>query len=230
VISSYREEEPSIGDDSDEEYDSERESLSDSERYSLCEDVSFSITCLAELRPSLDLNLVRAEKNRTQSARPPPVSFYLSDPAKIYVSLVREKFKQAQDQLVERLGEANWQRHIGVRRRAESKTGIIKEVPEPACSIFRPYSTFHDSGIGTSVPAQTAYTPSHTSFISSNTEGERNSLRVPPMPSEVGAAKPFKCEFCGTILSSIKNRVDWKSVSLSLRQLIFNIVQGLIFR
>ena len=77
-------------------------------------------------------------------------------------------------------------------------------------SLFRPYSAFHDSGIGTSVPAQTSYAQSHTSFLSSNTEGEHGSPRVPPTPVGVSAGKPFQCYLCGHVLSSIKNRVDWE--------------------
>lgn len=214
MILGYQGVEPPNGDDSDEDYDSGAESLWDGEGYDLCEDISFSIACLVELRTSLEQNLVRAEKNRTQAARPSPVSFCLSDPAKIYVSLVREKFKQAPDQLVERLGEANWQRHVGVRKRMENNNDS-EEGLESAYSVFRPYSVFHDSGIGTSVPAQTSYAPSHTSFLSSNTEEGQNSLRVPPTPKEVGTGKPFKCDFCGKSLASIKNRVEWKSVSTS---------------
>ncbi len=224
MISGYQGVEPPDGDDSDEDYDSGAEGLWNGESYDLCEDIGFSIACLAELRTSLEQNLVRAEKNRSHNARPPPVSFCLSDPAKIYVSLVREKFRQAPDQLVERLGQANWQRHVGVRKRIESTIGIVEEVPKTACSIFRPYSTFHDSGIGTSLPTQTSYVPSHTSFISSNTEGEQNSLRVPPMPLEVVTGKPFQCDFCGMLLPSIKNRVEWKSVFLSLSYHTFRVV------
>ena len=215
MTSGHKEVETPSGDDSDEDYDSGTEGLSDGESHDLCEDIGFSIKCLAELRDSLEQNLIRAEKNRSQNTRPPPVSFCLSDPGKIYVSLVREKFGQAEDQLVERLGQANWQRHVGVRKRTENNIGVIEEVLEPACSVFRPYSTFHDSGIGTSVPTRTSYAPSHTSFVSSNTEGGQDSLRVPPMPSEVGVGKPFQCDFCGMLLSNIKNRVDWKSVSFS---------------
>ena len=134
----------------------------------------------------------------------------------IYVALVREKFQQAHYKLVERLGEANWQRHRSVREKmddteqsSEATTKLARE-SGIASSVFRPYSEFHDSGIGTTVPAQTEYAQSHTSFQSSNTEGEQLSQRVPKEPPEVGAGKPFQCFLCRCIISNVRNRVDWK--------------------
>ena len=169
-----------------------------------------------ELGPSLEQNLQHADTARNQSSHLPSVPFTVSDPAMIYVSLIREKFKQAHYKLVERLGEANWQRHRDVRDKIE-KTELSPEERTKlqgetsiACSLFRPYSAFHDSGIGTSDPAQTEYAPSHTSFLSSNTEGEHVSLRVPKEPSEVGAGKPFQCFLCRCVISNVRNRIDWK--------------------
>ena len=79
-----------------------------------------------------------------------------------------------------------------------------------AKSVFRPHSAFHGSGIGTSILAQTQHTTSHTSFQSSNTEGEHESLRVPATPAEVYEGIPFQCYICKSMLTNIKTRVDWK--------------------
>lgn len=196
--------------ETDEENVSETD-LSDSGSYDITEDIDFTVRCLTELGPSLAQNLQHAENARDQHLCLTGVPFSVSGPAKIYVSLVREKFKKAPYRLVERLGEANWQRHMDIREKREStekftsKTGI-------ACSVFRPYSDFHDSGIGTSVPAQTDYAPSHTSFQSSNIEGDQMSLRVPREPAEVSAGKNFECFLCRRIISNVRNRVDWKYV------------------
>lgn len=200
---------PQNGHDGDEEYDSGIEGSSDSGSYDISEDIGFNVTCLVELGPSLEQNLKKAENARAQQSYSTSVPFSFSGPAAIYVSLIREKFKQAHYKLVERLGEANWQRHKNVREKMEEKTNLARETGV-ASSVFRPYSDFHDSGIGTSVPARTEYAPSHTSFLSSNSEGERVSLRVPREPSEVGAGKPFQCFLCRRIISNVKNRVDWK--------------------
>lgn len=198
---------PQNGYDSDEEYEPEIEGRADSGSYDTLEDLCFTTTCLTELGPSLEQNLTNAENSRAQHSFFTSVPFSVSGPAAIYVSLVREKFKQAHYKLVERLGEANWQRHKNVREKMEN----IKDSPEEKTNLARETgvasSVFHDSGIGTSVPARTEYAPSHTSFLSSNTEGEV-SLRVPREPSEVGAGKPFQCFWCRRIISNVKNRVD----------------------
>ena len=169
-----------------------------------------------ELGSCLKDNLRHTEAARNQSSNLASVPFAVSDPAMIYVSLIRDKFKQAHHKLVERLGEANWQRHRDIRDKME-KTELSPEERTKlsgersiACSLFRPYSDFHDSGIGTSVPAQTEYAPSHTSFLSSNTEGEHASLRVPKEPPEAGAGKLFQCFLCRCVISNVRNRIDWK--------------------
>ena len=200
-------------DDSDTDQDS---SSDDDDTTTVVKELRLQTQWLTQLGPVLEQNLVSAQKAPMQVSLPEPVSFSVSGPAKIYVSLVREKYKQAQNQLVERLGEANWQRHISVRNSLEASSDIAEDVSAPvedsavSRSLFRPYSTFHDSGIGSSIPAQTEYAPSHTSFQSSNTEGGRELVRVPATPVEVSDGKPFQCFLCKCVLTNIKNRVDWK--------------------
>ena len=176
------------------------------------EELGLHTRWLTQLAPTLEQNLIHAENARYQTSCRRGATFSVSGPAAIYVSLVREKYRQAQNQLVERLGEANWQRHVGVRTRMEASVDVHPPAEELAAakSLFRPYSAFHDSGIGTSVHTQTQYAPSHTSFRSSNTEGERETLRVPATPAEVHDGNPFQCFLCKSMLSNIKNRVDWK--------------------
>ena len=201
---------------SDEDYDSEVEGLSNGRGYDAIEDISFATSCLMELGPSLLQNLQHAGKTRDHQSNLTSIPFSVSGPAQSYVSSIREKFKGADYKLVERLGEANWQRHRNIRQNIENTEQSPEEITKVAgergiaCSIFRPYSEFHDSGIGTSVPAQSEYAPSHTSFQSSNPEGEQKSLRVPREPPEVAAGKPFQCCLCKCIISNVKNRVDWK--------------------
>ena len=156
----------------DEEYDSGGEDSSDSGSYDTVDDIGFATTCLLDLGPSVQQNLDRAEIAQDQRSYLTSVPFSVSGPATIYVNLVRDKFKKTHHKLVERLGEANWQRHKDVREKMENPIVSPEDITN-AGFIFRPYSVvFHDSGIGTSVPAQTEYAPSHTSFQSSNIEGE----------------------------------------------------------
>ncbi len=202
---------------SDDEYDSGTEGLSDSGSNDIIEDIGFTTTCLSELGPSLAQNLQHAEKGRDQqSRRLAVVPFSVPGPAMIFVSLIREKFKQAHYKLVERLGQANWQRQKSVRERMDYTKQSPEATTKPAResgiarSLFRPYSEFHDSGIDTSVPAQTEYAQSITSFQSSNSEREQMSQRVPNQPPEVSLGIPFQCFLCRCAISNVRNRVDWK--------------------
>ena len=57
--------------------------------------------------------------------------------------------------------------------------GVEEEyICEEPYSNFRPYSAFPESGIGTSVPAQTQYARSHKTFNSSDNERKEGPLRV----------------------------------------------------
>ena len=200
----------------EEEYDSGGEGLSDSGSYDTIEDIIFATTCLSELGPSLMQNLDRAESARDSCLDFINMPFAVSTPATIYVSLIREKFKQADHKLVQRLGEANWQRHKDVREKMEKaqlspeERATLAMGTGIASSVFRPYSDFHDSGIGTSVPAQIQYASSYTSLQSSKVEGEQASPRVPREPSEVGAGKSFQCFLCRCIVTNVRDRVAWK--------------------
>jgi hypothetical protein len=89
----------------------------------------------------------------------------------------------------------------------------VNEDPAIAQSVFKPTSLFHDSGLGSSIPASIA---SHRSFASSLASNAKGSLRVPDAPAEVALGKPFKCDFCGHRLLNTRTRVDWKSVPYSL--------------
>ncbi|KAL9607427.1 MAG: hypothetical protein Q9167_007662, partial [Letrouitia subvulpina] len=168
---------------------------------------------LIRVGPTIQKTLTCAEKAEAQSPFPPVVPFKVSDPAAFYVSSIREKFKQAQDHLVARLGEANWQRHHHVRNIPLRDGGLPNEQlddAENATAFFRPYSAFYDSGIGTSIPNQTEYAASHTSFLSSKSETKLGGLKVPQSPQQIVENKPFQCFLCGRTQLNIRNRVDWK--------------------
>jgi hypothetical protein len=187
-------------------------------------------TCLMDLLPSMEdtLNFASQAKDEDQSSS--PLDFHVSGPARPYVLNIFDRFSKANSQLVERLGEANWQRHIALRnappQQSETTAVAIEEAPKSAFvpislfqdsgapkSVFVPISLFQDSGVGTSLPAQMSYaytSASHTSFVSSQAGEEGGGLRVPPTPKAVSKGIPFSCELCGQKLSQIKNRIDWK--------------------
>ncbi len=139
--------------------------------------------------------------------------FHVSGPARTYILNIRDRFLEADSQLVERLGEANWQRHVALSGLPMQADCSDVPVEEAAKSVFLPVSLFQDSGLGSSLPAQTscaATSASHTSFISSQVDAKGGGLRVPPTPKAVSKGIPFSCGICGQTLSQNKNRINWK--------------------
>ena len=166
------------------------------------DDIGFRTQCLLELTPTIQGCIDHAESSRFPAI--PAEEFTVSGPAYYYVQIVQDKFKDAPTQLVQRLGEANWQRHNRLRQLASGHEEFNDATTK---------SLFHDSGIGTTETGGTCYATSvksHSSFISSNTTGERTGLRVPSAPVEVKNGQPFSCSLCGHMQYKIKNRVDWK--------------------
>jgi len=177
-------------------------------------DIKFYNLRLMDLLPSIERTALQpkdAAESKNDSNSIALVPFQVSKPAHAYVLQVKDKFPIAENKLIERLGQANWER----RKRLREDQAEVPEtaVSEPAKSVFVPVSMFHDSGIGSLTPAVSAYAPtavSHSSFRTSATESQLGSYRVPPTPKEVSDGKPFTCEICGHVLKKIKNRADWK--------------------
>lgn len=183
------------------------------------EDLKSRVQMMLDLVPTLEMSWEHTQRMQGKSTLTPTESFRASDPARIYISLVHDKFPHADQILIERLGEANWQRHVNIRRHIEESKQFSKqdaaEAPDGTVtgSRFQPPTLFHDSGIGTTLASQSHYTQSeasHTSFVSSLADREKGVARVPPTPVEIGLDEPFRCYLCGQMQSGIKNRVGWK--------------------
>lgn len=91
------------GSDTDDDDDISEADVTDE----IFEELRLHTRWLTQLAPTLEQNLIHAENARYQTSCRRGAPFSVSGPAVIYVSLVREKFRQAQNQLVERLGEVN---------------------------------------------------------------------------------------------------------------------------
>ena len=174
------------------------------------ENIADPIGCLMNLIPTFE-SIALPISNRKQTDESPALAvFEVTEPAHVYVRKILDRFPDATIGLAERLGEANWQRHNATRKRMDG--GFENREHNPK-SKFTAKSTFHDSGLGTSVPAESAYaatTVSKTSFASSLAEREQGDLRVPPIPIEVADKMPFTCLICGRLVHNVKNRRDWK--------------------
>jgi hypothetical protein len=194
------------------------EGLNSSADVQFNDEINIYITNLADLVPTIQ-GLIHEESQvpGAQNGRTGVTTFHVTDSAKQYVMQIRDKYPKASTTLVERLGEANWQRYVRIRRKMHQGEGLDED-PEgeerlPGFqSTFVP-TEFHDSGLGSSVtfgPHITRSVASHTSFLSSHSDGGKGRLRVPPTPGEVLDGLLFTCSICGHELTSIRNRTEWK--------------------
>jgi hypothetical protein len=101
---------------------------------------------LMDLRPLLEQSLRDIFKPSARGAGVLPPEFQVTESARSYVLQVHDKFREAKSALVERLGEANWQRYMRIKAmmaataNKEHPGGVAPEnVPK---STFRPVSLF----------------------------------------------------------------------------------------
>jgi hypothetical protein len=180
------------------------------------------VTCLMDLTPTLQQVMEEKDVSLEISTGASDIAtFHVSEAARQYVLRIVDKYKLADRSLVERLGEANWQRYRRIQRQIQNTREAYddddddddREIDQTTKSTFVPLSRFHDSGLGSSKRTRSSYAASlvsHTSFASTQSDVASGRLRVPPTPPEVNEGLSFTCYICGDILTNIKNRIDWK--------------------
>jgi len=139
----------------------------------------------------------------------PPTDLTLA-PHHFYSNCIREKFPNAAEELIEHLGKANWERYRSILAQKqlvneEDEALVIKET---AIVHDRGVSTFHDSGIGTSLQ-KSAYAPSLVSSLASTEAGGES--KYPPLPEGAKAGLPFECDGCGRQVVITSRRL-WRCV------------------
>lgn len=215
IITNLREEFEELG--SDDNHDTDEDSASDVEDDSdPVRDLRRSISHLIELQPALQQNILRVRRARVEISCPSVVPSNLCDPASIYASLIREKYKDAQDYLVDRLGKSNWRRHKMVREHSERiirrHSGKVEHVEGRCPSLEdeggRPKSYEVDTSASIAVNVGSALLENPP--LLSNIEDEQGSERFPSVPEEVAAGRPFECRFCRKTLHNVKTYMDWK--------------------
>ncbi|KAI9651644.1 MAG: hypothetical protein M1831_000547 [Alyxoria varia] len=170
---------------------------------------------LLDLTPTIEMaynTFVRTMKRDAATVARP--SSKKATPSNAYVTQIRDRYPSAEVEVVNRLGEANWQRHTRLRKQQE--TGLhTTAANEDQSETIHPESMaskFKDSGIGSS--ANSASLPqisaaSQTSSIPDESVPD-GAHRVPPTPKAVFQGTPFKCFLCLRNLTNIRNRTDWK--------------------
>jgi hypothetical protein len=192
---------------SEEDKDSEDEVLLTPHMFisELAKRLSIRTSSLLDLVPIMQTVFKHKKCTNANEKPAKPDQFQVYRPALSYVGKVRDRFPSGPTQLLERLGQANWQRHLTIRRKNEPVEIVMAEVPAQ--------SIFHDSGLGSSTPSKyvsyAASDASHSSFMSM-VDGDAPASRCPPTPREVLNGEPFECEICGKVQSRIKTRSHWK--------------------
>ncbi|KAJ6032529.1 hypothetical protein N7540_003261 [Penicillium herquei] len=166
-------------------------------------------SCLIGLTPVVERYIWSLQRKAEIQYVPIETGFHSSHRAQPYAMRIRDRFSNAAAALVERLAEANLERSIRLRTKQEGEE-VDGHTNEDAVTLFKPFSLFHDSGLGTSIPTISQYAAtvaSHTSFISVAGEDAIGRPRVPSLPQEGG--RPFQCEYCRKTIS-MRNRIEWK--------------------
>ncbi|EXJ86597.1 hypothetical protein A1O3_03550 [Capronia epimyces CBS 606.96] len=174
------------------------------------------VELLLELCPTLEQTYKHRHQETTSSKLQSEHQISVSIPALSYVQNIRDKFPLASNNLVERLGESNWQRHERLRSIDVAKASeelARSNLPQHPKSLFQPVSIFKDSALGSSLPAISEHAPtvaSHSSFLSSTEGQDKGRFRVPKLPKNTSYGEPFLCPFCMKTIRQIRSRVDWK--------------------
>ncbi|KAI9800286.1 MAG: hypothetical protein M1833_003400 [Piccolia ochrophora] len=102
-------------DESDEEASGTEDVTSDDRRHLRISELATCTSCLLDLSISLSRCLTWVHTRDDDIQAPTKLDFTVSDPARPYVLKIYDKFPSADTKLIERFGEANWQRHMRIR-------------------------------------------------------------------------------------------------------------------
>lgn len=190
----------------DDDYTELASNTEDDSLDNVLEDLGIYVQCLVDLGPSIELCAQYDRSYTLEEAMPGSSRSATLAPPHYYSELIRAKFTNADERLVEALGKLNWERRGRIRASKEAgleQEGVIN-VDEVAPSVVDG-SQFHDSGIGSSLPSQSAYAPTIVSFSKRSVSGTFQS-RIPPLPETARNGTPFTCVGCGRIIQARSTR------------------------
>ena len=187
--------------------------------------------CLVDLSSALENAVVDSHyHDRTGDVRVDPLAPYHS-----YSNRIRDRFPLATEEVVDILGEANLRRHqLIVKAKEQALASHAEserlerpgrpdqeeepqqpEQPRPLTLDIKSMKstaegTFHDSGLGTSVPPASEIAPSIASSAVSSVADE-GKAKFPQLTQQAMAGEPFECDGCGKRLI-VRKKSQWKYV------------------
>ncbi|KAK0644629.1 hypothetical protein B0T16DRAFT_460662 [Cercophora newfieldiana] len=170
------------------------------------EDLKIDAQCLMDLdplfmNPALDLPVAKQTAAQTVDWAP----------EKAYCEKVRQRFPRASELLVSQLGEANWARYLRLQSQRNTTEEPAQHGDQELESGTIAASKFHDSGIGTSLPAESSYAETVMTYTA---WAGGSKIRIPPLPEAAKRGDPFDCVACGRSIRA-KNSSAWKSHLMS---------------
>ncbi|RYP54065.1 hypothetical protein DL768_001067 [Monosporascus sp. mg162] len=197
-----------LGDESSDDAASNCSALTEShDLREISRDLSTATDCLMDLEPLYKDPAFDVEPKASVKGS----IFADWKPEQAYCDRIAQRFSQAEEELVSRLGKANFQRYL---RCKEERDVAGQEVPtgeetapvlqDGGAATIAPSSKFHDSGIGSSLP-----TLSYAETVMSYGQGDGRSVRIPPLPEEAKKGNPFECVACGQRITVLTNST-WK--------------------
>ena len=187
--------------------------------------------CLVDLSSALENAVMDFHyHDRTGDVKVDPLA-----PYHFYSNRIRDRFPLATDEVVDLLGEANLRRHqLIVKAKEEAlasqaeterleRPGRPEQTEQPQ-QLEQPRlltldiksmkstveGTFHDSGLGTSVPTASEQAPSLASSAVSSV-GDAGKAKFPQLTRQAMLGEPFECDGCGKrLIIRVKNQ--WKYV------------------
>jgi hypothetical protein len=123
-----------------------------------------------------------------------------------FADLISSRFPLASIQLVQSLGQSNWDRYnylTGLRKSAIEESDVI--------SGEKALSEFHDSGIGTSAAQSSLGRETRSEYAATvvSSRAESSHKRLPPLPEAGRSGEAFECEVCNRKVQIQRTR-EWK--------------------
>ena len=172
----------------------------------ILEGISTDVECLVELTPALDCPAEDSERGGTSSGI---FSNNRLEAHRPFVEHISSKYPNADTKLVERLAKRTWEQYLRLmNERNINETQVEQAVYQLDTKTAVTGSKFHDSAIGSSLPATTTYAPTAAPSIVSSVPSV-NKARLPVLSDAATRGEPFDCIACGKRLR-VTNHQRWK--------------------
>jgi hypothetical protein len=191
-----------IFDSADEDFDIEEDTWS-----SCAEELHSYVELLNELHPSIEAWVTLRE----QSPAPSSDDLFQYSASRFHSDMVRSKFRDAPEKLANVLGDLNYKRYVRLHN-ARTEQSEKSEMASQVETLPEKSVSFHDSGIGSSLPVTesrasthaTSQTPSQASSSAFTVAG-RSRSKLPRLPKDA-KVRPFACDYCGATVKYRKRK------------------------